>query len=226
MQGIPRDHTTPYINRKICHECGEAFKKRETLKSGKVVEIKLFDDPWATEACIVRVHVDNDEEGHGTCLDKLTDQSWADFRYFDCPICQRLIVGQCLDNGWRSYRKEHRGEEICVKCYQEIKLEEGENVEMFEKGKIPGDFYNASDLNAFGWSLVPGMGDKHIDTTSSSHAFCQMALTMTRKGYKVLVDYDNMAIGGLEGYVSLYCKRPKPEPIVVGLQPADLFLNA
>lgn len=214
MQGIPRDHTTPYVKKDECHECGEVFKKRETLKSGKVQEIQLYDDPWATEACIVRVHADN-EEGHGTCLDKLTDTGWADFRYFDCPICKRLVVGQCLDNGWRSYRKEHRGEEICVKCYQEIKLEDGEDVEVFVNGKIPGDFFPAAELNAFGWSLVPGMGNRHIDSTSSTHAFCQMALTMIRKGYKVLVDYDNMGIGGLEGYVSLYCKRdPEPEPAV------------
>jgi hypothetical protein len=205
MQGIARDHTTPYTVKDKCHECGEKFKKHETLKSGNVVELKLYDDPWATEPCTVRVHAHNDD-GYGSCLDKLTDDSWSDFRYFDCPVCNRLVVGQCLDNGWRSYRKIYAGEEICVKCYQEIKLENGEDREIFEEGKIPGDFFNASDLNAHGWSLVPGMGDRHIDGKASAWAFCKMALTMIKKGYKVLVDYDSMGIGGGEGYVSLYCK--------------------
>jgi hypothetical protein len=211
MMGIPRDHTTPYVKRDRCHECDEPFKKKETLKSGRVVELKLYDDPWAIEPCVVRVHTDNDTDGHGTCLDKLTDTGWADFRYFDCPICQRLIVDKCLDNGWRSYQKPYGDELICVKCYQEIKLEDGDDAEIFEEGKIPGDFFSASDLNANGWSLVPGMKGKHISGAGSADAFCKMAMTMIKKGYKVLVDYDSMGIGGGEGYVSLYCKNSLEE---------------
>ena len=204
MMGIPRDHTTPYVKRDTCHECGEVFKKKE-FSRGNVVEIKLYDDPWATEPCIVRVHADNDD-GHGTCLDKLTDTGWSDFRYFDCPICQRLIVSQCLDNGWRSFQKEYGDELICVKCYQEMKLEGGEESEDLENGKIPGDFFNDSDLNAHGWSLVPGMNGVHIVGKDSARSFCKAALNVISLGHKVLVNYDSMGIGGGEGYVSLYCK--------------------
>jgi hypothetical protein len=70
----------------------------------------------------VRVHTGNDD-GHGDCLDKLTDDHYADFRYFECACCGRLVIRQCPYNGWRSYVKIRNDEEICVKCYQDELLQ-------------------------------------------------------------------------------------------------------
>jgi hypothetical protein len=206
MMGVPRDHKTPYTKKGECHECGEKFKKSETIKSGKVVELHVYDDPWADEPCTVRVHALNDDERNGSCLDKLTDTGWADFRYQDCPACGRLVMSQCLDNGWRGYFKTDGDEDICVRCYQERRLADGEPLESFDDGHIPGDFYDSSELANYNWALVPGLQGVHISGSKGAAEFCARAIAFIKDGQKVLVDYERMGIGGGEGYVSLYLK--------------------
>lgn len=205
MQGIPRDHKTPYKKLDECHECGESFKKHETLKSGLVVKLDVYDDPWATKPSTVKVHTDNDD-GHGSCLDKLTDTSWADFRYFTCERCNRLIVGQCLDNSWRSYVKHTEdGEEICVKCYQAEVLENGMPAEAFD-GTVRGDFFNSSDLHQAGYRVVDLFDDVFINGANPAKRVCDKARELIESGHRVVVDYERMGIGSTEGYVSLYMK--------------------
>jgi len=200
MQGPYVDCSKPFKKTTVCHECGEKFKRGE---SKQVVE--LYDDPWAQKPRIVAVHDDN-EDRYGTCLDKLTDTSWADFRYKVCDHCNRLIVSQCPSNGWRSYFKLVGDEEICVRCYQEDMLENGHSAESFD-GSIPGDFFNSEDLGANDWALVPGMADVFIRGKESVERFQKTALKLIEEGTKVLVDYGAMGIGGGEGYCSLYAKN-------------------
>lgn len=201
MMGIMRDHKTPYKILDTCHECGKKFKRGESRTT-----IEIYDDPWATKPCTVRVHIGNDE-GDGDCLDKLTDKSWASFRYQECPICQRMIVSQHLDNGWRLFFKEADGEEICVRCYQEIRLEDGDPAEAFTGESPMGDFFNPSDISAHDWALVPGYHDHFISGKESAEKFCGTALSLIRNGNKVLVDWGAQAYGGGEGYYSLYVKE-------------------
>lgn len=203
--GIIRDHKTPYKILDTCHECGDKFKRGEAKTT-----IEIYDDPWATKPCTVRVHTGNDD-GNGDCFDKLTDKSWASFRYQQCPICERMIVSQCLDNGWRTFFKEVGSEEICVKCYQDMRLADGEPEEAFKRGCIGGDFFDSRELSSHGWSLVPGYHGAFIDGRESAKRFCATALELIRSGHKVLVDIYTMAIGGGEGYFSLYCKTSNQE---------------
>jgi transcription elongation factor Elf1 len=201
MMGIPYDTKKPYKKLNECHECGEKFKRGQ-----KTVKLEVYDDPWQAEASIIKVHVGNDD-GHGDCLDKLSDTSWADFRYFHCEVCGRLIISQCPYNGWRSYVKEsNRGEEICVACYQKQVLENGNDIEVFKRGQVPGDFFNSSELSSYNWNLVQGFEGLHITGKDSAKRLCDKARELADKGFKVLVDYDSMGIGGGEGYCSLYYK--------------------
>lgn len=200
MMGIIRDHKTPYKILDTRHECGEKFKRGEAKTT-----IEIYDDPWATKPCTVRVHTGNDD-GNGDCLDKLTDTSWASFRYQECPVCERMIVSQHLDNGWRSFFKTVDGEEICIKCYQESRLADGEPAETFEAKYVGGDFYNSSDISVNNWSLVPGYHGHFINSKESAEKFCGTALSLIQNGNKVLVDWGAQAYGGGEGYYSLYVK--------------------
>lgn len=200
MMGIIRDHKTPYPNKKTCHECGEPIKRGQAK-----IELKIFDDPWGTKPSTVRVHTGNDD-GNGDCLDKLTNTSWASFRYQECPRCERMIVSQHLDNGWRSFFKPYGDEEICVACYQEIRLADGEPAETFEAEYVGGDFYNSSDISGNNWSLVPGYLGLFLNSKQSAQRFCETALGLIRDGHKVLVDWGAQAYGGGEGYYSLYVK--------------------
>jgi hypothetical protein len=125
MQGPYRDESKPFKKTTECHECGEKFKRGE-----KKTNVHVYDDPFAVQPRIIAVHTEN-EDAHGTCLDKMTDSSWADFRYQECPRCERLVITQCPSNGWRGYFKLYGDEEICIKCYQDIILEEGHAAEDF-----------------------------------------------------------------------------------------------
>ncbi|MFH1628382.1 MAG: hypothetical protein ABIE47_06625 [Pseudomonadota bacterium] len=198
MQGPYTDQSKPFKKTTVCHECEKRFKKGEE----KAV-IEIYDDPFADKPRIVAVHTENDD-GHGTCLDKLTDTSWADHRYMECPICERMVL---MHNGWRPYFKAYGDDEICAKCYQDIVLEDGHGAKPFEAGKIPGDFFNSSDLSGHGWAQVPGFNGFFINGGDSAKRFCSQALKLIEEGHKVLVDYDSLGIGGGEGYVTMMVKE-------------------
>jgi hypothetical protein len=200
MQGIPRNLTIPFKDLGTCYECSEKFKHGENK-----AKLEIYLDPWGTKPSIVRVHIGNDD-GNGDCFDKLTDTSWSDFRFFECAHCERLIARQRADNGWRSHVKHIVGEEICVKCYQESRLEDGDPVAAFTGESLMGDFFNPSDISAHDWSLVPGYHGHFINSKKSSEKFCETALDLIRDGHKVLVDWGAQAYGGGEGYYSLYVK--------------------
>ena len=212
MMGIPYDAKKPYKKLHECHECGEKFKPGETIKSGAVQKLKIYDNPWATEPSTVKVHTHNDDGRHGSCLDKLTDTSWADFRYFYCFACGRLIISQCPYNGWRSYIHEEHGEEICVACYQQETLTNGMAKDVLESGRVPGDFFEDDEIANHGWALVQGYDNIRIAGSGQAKAFCDTALSFIAKGMKVLINYESMGIGGGEGYVSLY-QRLREEKI-------------
>ena len=200
MQGPYVDCSKPFKKTTVCHECDKRFKKGEEKDV-----IEIYDDPFAVQPRIIAVHSDNEDE-HGTCLDKMTDTSWADFRYQECPVCERLVITQCPSNGWRPYFKPYGDEEICIRCYQEKILEHGHPEESFDGDRIPGDFFNQSSLSAHGWTLVPGFHGFFVNGKETTSAFCAQALKMIYEGHRILVDYDSMGIGGGEGYVSLYVK--------------------
>lgn len=201
MMGIPQIRK-PFVEKGTCHECGEAFTEQDAF-----VELEIFDNPFEKIPSIVRVHSDNDEDGYGTCLDKLEDTSWADFRYFTCAACGRMIIRQCPDNGWRSYVKIVDDEEICVACYQDNVLQNGVDVEKLREGRIPGDFFGRDDILEHGWSPVEEYQGYFIRGDSRKKEFCGAAIALADAGKKVMIDYDNLAIDGSEGYVSLYSKE-------------------
>jgi hypothetical protein len=207
MMGIPYNTKVPYKKLDECHHCGESFKKDETIKSGKVRQLKIYDDPWADEPSIIKVHAKNGDKYGITCLDKLTDASYGDFGYFECDECHRMIIVRCPFNGWRSYyHTSENGEQTCVKCIQDNRLINGDEKETFEKGDIPGEFYSESNIANHNWKLVPGMRRVYITGKASAAEFCKTALKLIGENHKVLVDYDALGIGSSEGYVSLYYK--------------------
>lgn len=205
MMGIPFNTKKAYRKTDVCHVCDEKFKKSETYKSGAKMILKIYDDPWATEASTVCVHANN-EDDYGTCLDKLTDTSWGDFRFFVCADCGRTIIRQCPYNGWRSYVKERDGEEICVSCYQTSILADGHGRESFEAGRIAGDFFDGTEIENNGWTPAAGLEHYFVSGNRSAQSLSEDILKLMDGGKKVLVDYGSMAIGGGEGSVSVHVK--------------------
>ena len=190
----------------LCVVC----EKRATSKNA--VKMDLYDTPWDDVPRKVWVHNDNAEKlnHYGeTCIDLLYDTSWADFRYFDCVECGRTICEQNPANGWHSQvRYDECDEPICLRCYEQEILANGVPAEKFEKGALSGMFfsYGNKELAEAGYELIPEVDDRHIACQSDSRQVCDIALAEIAKGHKVIVAYESMAIGGLEGYVSLFSK--------------------
>ena len=187
-----------------CYEC-----KGKIGDDEKYVNMDVFDSPFDEKSKFIHLHVDNEifDDYRISCEDALYDEQWADFRYFDCPMCHRTIIRQCPNNGWHSYVRQYNGEGICLRCYETIILEFGIPRGFFEDRKIEGMFFNRQELRDAGYRKVEGMEDAYIRTQRDVEWYCDEAVKVMDKGYSVVTDYGRIAIGGVEGYVTLWAKR-------------------
>lgn len=130
-----------------------------------------------------------------------------DFAYFTCDCCGRTICEQNPSNGWMSQVHYDDCSATCNKCYEEQTLENGIN-DLFDGSSIPGQFYDESEILDAGWtkeydSILAGSGYKGYRDPNDAISLIQTIIDL---GKKCLVNYENMAIGGLGGYVSIYSK--------------------
>ena len=138
-----------------------------------------------------------------------------DFRYFTCECCNRTICEQNPSNGWHvQYRIVNECEQICLKCYEEDLFKNGVDLdEVLEKETIPGMFFNTSDLEREGFSILKGMDGVMVGSGYSNYSDPKNFFNKIRGMYEelkdkiVIFEYDTMAIGGMGGYVTVYCKN-------------------
>ena len=180
-----------------CYECDRKRPKEST----DVYE--LYDTPF--DEVGTTSYLCNDENWqHQSCSEILSDTSWADFRYFTCERCYRKICEQDKDNGWHiHYRIVNECEQICLKCYEDEILENGISRESIENRELSGMFFNSGDLKE--WTKF--IDYRFINDDESENRTLDEVLTNMDNGYKVIIDYERMAIGGLEGYISAYRKK-------------------
>jgi len=206
-----------------CETCGRPLLKEGsffgTFIAHSIVafEVEVYDNPYSNSAETIYVCPSDlppqDERSYlsypeDNCYSRLFDTSWADFRYFVCEICGRTVCRQNPRNGWHSqYRVMDDGTEICLKCYEEMILESGCEREKFAAYKIPGMFLDEDDVIAHGYKPVFGFCHYFINSQETVKKLCRRALELIDKGYKVVVGYESMGIGGSEGYVTLYVKE-------------------
>jgi len=208
--------TAEEVQTVTCWECDRERPKDATY------EYELYNTPWDDVG--TTAYLCTDEFGHAevereagreiydswkyyeSCNEVLTDSGWADFRYFECVGCYRTICEQNPKNGWHvQYRLENFDdyEQVCLKCYQDEILAHGISREAVENGELAGMFFNSGDLA--GWDKA--IDYKRIADSESKQEVLNDILAWMEDGYKVVIDYDRMAIGGLEGYISVYRKK-------------------
>jgi hypothetical protein len=187
-----------------CYECGEVIKKNE-----EYITLEVYDSPFDETSKTIHLHIENNISDHYriSCEEALYDEQWADFRYLDCPICKRTIVRQCPTNGWHSYVRDYDDEEICLSCYEQIIIKDGIARERFEAGKLDGMFFNEQDLKDAGYAMVADMENFYVRTNGDVEKYCSEALKYIDDGYLVVTEYEHMAIGGLEGYQTMWIKH-------------------
>lgn len=197
-----------------CHECGTRRLKTNMYK------FQVWDRPFDENYREIYVCIETPKavkSGGGSlkyidsCEELLTYSSWADFRYFTCIECERLICEQNPSNGYViQFRILEDGySRICLKCYEEKLLRYGVSIEALEAGTLPGMFLNDTDLRDAGFSLM--LDDKKVAGKDSAKAICDYGIEEIKRGRVVIISYERMAIGGLEGYVSLWSKYPDKE---------------
>lgn len=130
-----------------------------------------------------------------------------DFDYYICDVCDRTICGQNPANGWHVQMFIHHDIVECSRCREERLLEHGINDD-FDGSSIPGQFFNSEELEDSGWKpqeldILAGHGYRGYQNPQDAIDKIQEYIDA---GYKVLVNYESMAIGGLGGYISIYTK--------------------
>lgn len=189
-----------------CDTCG-AVKSIRAMYA-----IDVYDTPWEEKAHTIYVckHTPREFKAHyrynwmESCEELLDDSSWADFRYFTCCICNRMICEQNPANGWHvQYRflDDDSGEQVCLQCYEKMMFDDGLSDDDLESGKLRGMFFNDSELIEHGFYKVE---DYFIRGQDQANKVIEQAKTLKAAGCKVVINYESLAIGGLEGYVSLW----------------------
>ncbi|MBU0514624.1 MAG: hypothetical protein KJ621_07615 [Proteobacteria bacterium] len=176
-----------------CYLCGEKPARKSETRW-------VYETPWQEEE--VPKHFCSEE-----CADIYLYEE--PFAYFWCDPCGREICQQNPRNGWQVQYRDLDGELVCLRCYEGHILENGVEREKLEAGQIPGMFFsygNPEPLDA-GYEEIDGFSNFFVRTADQAEAFRSKALDLMDQGYRVVIGYERMAIGGLEGYVTLLAKR-------------------
>lgn len=195
-----------------CHECG-------TIRPvSKMYKLELWSRPFDLQPYIAYVCKETPAKFKKSyrqyvesCEELLTDSSWADFRYFTCDHCNRMICEQNPSNGWMSQVRylDDYNTTLCLKCYEEELYTNGVEIESLEEGTLPGMFLDYNELKERDFTCV--LDDIHVTGKDSAKCVCDKGIELINSGHIVLIAYESMAIGGLEGYVSLYSKLKDDE---------------
>jgi hypothetical protein len=159
---------------------------------------EVFDTPWEDEP----------EEKY-FCSEKCQELYLysGDFQYFTCDACGREICGQNPRNGWHVQYRCEDGWIFCLKCYEDKLFKYGCDIEKLKLGYIPGAFLEEFDLYNSGYGKVRPYVNYFIGSQNSKKLFIDKALELINNDYIIIINYENIAITGDEGYVSLWAKE-------------------
>jgi hypothetical protein len=97
----------------------------------------------------------------------------------------------------------------CGKCKQQH-WEELEP-EGFEEGHLEGMFFNSGNPEPLeaGYVVDERVHNTRVAGSNKAKEICAIALAHIDAGRKVVIGYESMAIGGIEGYITLFYKEAK-----------------
>jgi len=185
------------VDDSLCWWCGEE------VNPGDSVEVELYDSPFDTAPRVLTVHTQ--------CADQLTDSYYTSFWYCYCSWCGRLICYRNPSNGWHEHFRIVVDEYVCLRCYEERILADGQPEEDFEGDGIHGGMF-------FSYGNPEPLEQGYIEVTTMfiggpTHArkYNELARKLIAEGNQVITCYERLAIGGLEGTVTMMYK-PREEP--------------
>jgi hypothetical protein len=128
----------------------------------------------------------------------------GDFRYFICDCCEREICEQNPRNGWHVQYRMYNDAVLCLKCFEEEMLTNGLSYNNIKDGDFTGMFFDYKDLEDAGFEE----GKVFFINSASTEKLCRKyCLKLKETGHLVLVNFERLAIGGIEGTVSVWFKK-------------------
>lgn len=188
-----------------CDFCGKARLPRQrpyanTGRTGRGF-MERYNSPW-DDAPDVEFYCSEE------CRDQSEDSGWSDFFWEYCDGCNRYICYRNPSNGWMGqFRMVNDCELVCLRCYEESVLADGQPEEDFTGDVIKGGmFFNRGnpELVDAGYECLK---EAFIGGGDAALAYNQEACRYIEQGYQLVTAFESMAIGGMEGSIELWGKR-------------------
>lgn len=166
------------------------------------IHAELYDTPWDKEPREAFFHNEQCEETY--CRSGSFDYVW-------CEGCSRQICEQNPRNGWHLQFRDHSNlGYVCLRCYEADILANGQPREDFEGSSIHGGMFFSWDNHEpkeAGFEEVPGFMDYFVNGSEAAKHYNTRAMSLIDSGHKVITGYERLAIGGLEGYITMMTKQ-------------------
>jgi len=161
---------------------------------------ELYDTPW------------EDEPRHvWFCSDECEDAycNSGSFEYILCEGCYRKVCEQNPRNVWHLQFRDHPElGYICLRCYQDEILKNGQPRSDFEDDKIRGGmFFSYGNLEPkkVGFEEVQGFTNYFVRDAYSIRRYNSQALKRIDNGQKVGTAFERIGLW-LEGYITMMSK--------------------
>ena len=209
----------------VCDDCGELVEEEEYAEVFEKRQAGhkecVYDFLVDCEGCWEEVAVESEEDiwervvhpspfdEEGELVEFCSIECEEQFMegYFHCECCQRQVA---TNNGYETYYRWISDHEIiCIKCYEELMLEEGQPASDCEgEGISGGSWFSEDELRENGYRkfkryFIGGESD------AKEYNF-DMSLFMDFH-IQVITKFESLAFGGFEGSVSMWIKPEFPE---------------
>lgn len=187
--------------RRPCDFCGKArLPRQRPYPYTGASFMERYNTPW-DESPDVEFYCCEE------CRDQSEDPGWSDFFWHYCDGCYRYVCYRNPRNGWMGqFRLVNDCEELCLRCYEESVLADGQEEEDFAGDVIKGGmFFNRGnpELMDAGYECLK---EAFIGGGGAALAYNQEARGYIAQGYQLVTAFESMSIGGLEGSIELWGK--------------------
>lgn len=200
----------------VCNRIGYRDVDRDRPYALRAVEV--YESPWDEEPTILYAHDSVCPDGYfESCIEALSTPSWSDFYYEFCDGCYRDIVLRNPRNGWHLFFRYTDEGTFCLRCVEETLLAEGvrgfpsilDGLAHHTVPELFGMFFDDDDLEDAGYRDVD---EVFVGSEATARKVADTVVDWYLKGYDVIIAYERMAIGGLEGTVSIWVRERADKP--------------
>lgn len=160
------------------------------------IVLDLYNSPW-----------DDEPYAGQFCSSQCHDEYSEPFT--QCQTCRRTIC-EHVKGLHANFRSHTRLGHACLRCYEREVLTCGQPREDYETDVIRGGMFfnhaNPEPKNA-GYTEVNGFKNYLVKSHQDANTYNEKARELIDTDHRVLTALERMAIGGPEGYITMFAKR-------------------